>query len=213
MIFYTPDFRRATALANIDSMKECHYCYVIQPLLEFHIARGNIDGHSNKCRQCQKIYARGITQKRRSTIFIANPSKAFRDCSDCAEVKSLSEFSVNPNGRDGFSGTCKSCTTERSRAWHLANPGRRVQSQRKLLYDLSAKQFSAMITAQNGQCAICKCVPSNKPKSGGLHVDHCHSTGKVRGLLCYYCNTGLGQFKDDPDRLRRAIEYLNTRES
>lgn len=56
--------------------------------------------------------------------------------------------------------------------------------------------------AQKGRCRICK------KKEDRLCVDHCHASNKVRGLLCYRCNTGLGQFKDSPGLLRQAAEYL-----
>lgn len=61
-----------------------------------------------------------------------------------------------------------------------------------------------MLERQGGVCAICK----EKPKNGRLAIDHLHGTDKVRGLLCSPCNTALGLFKDDPERLAAAIEYL-----
>lgn len=61
-----------------------------------------------------------------------------------------------------------------------------------------------MLEAQGGMCAVCV-QPLSISKS---HVDHDHGTGGVRGILCFNCNGGLGQFKDDPERLRRAAQYL-----
>lgn len=65
-----------------------------------------------------------------------------------------------------------------------------------------------MLVAQNGGCVICG-SPSPKRK-GSVHlvVDHCHKTGAVRGLLCYRCNVGLGNFEDDPTLVAAALEYL-----
>ena len=74
-------------------------------------------------------------------------------------------------------------------------------------YGLNSEQFDAMIAAQSNSCAICG------DQMIGLrnrHVDHCHTTSKVRGLLCLPCNLGLGYFKDNIERLRKAIDYLNT---
>ena len=63
-----------------------------------------------------------------------------------------------------------------------------------------------MVEDQEGKCAICLSLPKGiKP----WHVDHDHSTNKVRGILCHHCNTALGNFNDDPDILERALEYLN----
>lgn len=70
-------------------------------------------------------------------------------------------------------------------------------------YGLTHKEYDGMFKSQGGKCKIC----GNK-FDYRLHVDHCHTTGKVRGLLCRGCNTGLGQFQDDPRILREAINYL-----
>jgi hypothetical protein len=64
-----------------------------------------------------------------------------------------------------------------------------------------------MLAAQGGRCAICRGDSSSSP-GGVLHVDHCHTTRQVRGLLCADCNRALGQFKDDAAILRAAAEYL-----
>jgi uncharacterized Zn finger protein (UPF0148 family) len=73
-------------------------------------------------------------------------------------------------------------------------------------YGMSLADFWALHTAQEGACAICQKRPTD-PFT--LHVDHCHETGKIRGLLCSPCNTGLGRFKDDPERLMKAARYLD----
>lgn len=69
---------------------------------------------------------------------------------------------------------------------------------------VSVEQIEIWLARQGGRCAICR------GNNGGrrLYVDHCHATGKGRGLLCSTCNTGLGLFKDDPLVLQAAIEYL-----
>jgi hypothetical protein len=61
--------------------------------------------------------------------------------------------------------------------------------------------YTRMVAEQRGCCAICGA-------SCTLHIDHCHAGGQVRALLCYSCNTGLGAFRDDPGRMRRAAEYI-----
>ena len=60
-----------------------------------------------------------------------------------------------------------------------------------------------MIEVQGGLCLICREKPAK-------HVDHDHATGKVRGILCFSCNRGLGKFEDDPSLLERAITYLGS---
>jgi hypothetical protein len=69
-------------------------------------------------------------------------------------------------------------------------------------YGLSVQEYLAILARQGHACAICK--RSDQP----LCVDHCHTTGKVRGFLCRACNLGLGYYKDDPSLTRAATSYL-----
>jgi hypothetical protein len=75
-----------------------------------------------------------------------------------------------------------------------------------LWYDLTEREHHNMWLAQNGQCAICKVDEYTLAKC--LNIDHCHVTGIVRGLLCDNCNNALGLFKDDTERMERALEYV-----
>jgi hypothetical protein len=72
-------------------------------------------------------------------------------------------------------------------------------------YGITIPQYESMYTAQNGVCAICK-----RKTNENLRVDHCHKTGKVRGLLCHNCNTGIGHFRDSIDLLNTTIAYLKS---
>lgn len=72
--------------------------------------------------------------------------------------------------------------------------------------DEAVENYNSLFNLQYGKCRICGTHQSEL--KAALCVDHCHKTGKVRGLLCHECNTGIGKFKDDKDLLIRAIEYL-----
>jgi len=87
-----------------------------------------------------------------------------------------------------------------------AQAARKANKQRQKLrrYGLTAVQFAAMATAQQGLCALCKRPPGAK----GLAIDHCHHTGHVRALLCGPCNTGLGLFREDAALLEAAANYV-----
>lgn len=74
-------------------------------------------------------------------------------------------------------------------------------------YGLSFKEYDSMLQKQNGVCAICLSPPPDHHKKR-LNIDHCHTTGRVRGLLCDACNRALGLFKDSPDVMLKAISYL-----
>ena len=77
-----------------------------------------------------------------------------------------------------------------------------------LEYGMSKEDVDKLLLSQNNLCKICL-VDISKT----FHVDHCHSSGTVRGLLCNQCNTGLGLFKDSEDNLSRAIDYLRSSRS
>jgi Recombination endonuclease VII len=79
--------------------------------------------------------------------------------------------------------------------------GRRSELRRR--YGISLEEYELRLALQNGVCAIC-----NKKPKGLLCVDHCHVTGKVRGLLCKKCNSGLGFCDDDPIRMQAGADYL-----
>lgn len=79
-------------------------------------------------------------------------------------------------------------------------------AQLKKNYKISLDEYKQLVIDQNHKCAICKTDEVSLPKN--LSVDHDHSTGKVRGLLCQHCNLGLGHFKDNIDLLLEAVKYL-----
>lgn len=98
---------------------------------------------------------------------------------------------------------------EQKRLAYWKKGGREDRRQRNLKrnYGMTTAQYDALVIQQNGLCAICG-EPGENHSSKRLVVDHDHSTDAVRALLCSTCNLGLGAFKDDPERLAKAIEYL-----
>jgi hypothetical protein len=75
------------------------------------------------------------------------------------------------------------------------------------LYGIGQEQWEVILASQGGGCAICGTTEWGKK---GPQTDHCHTTGRVRGVLCQPCNTTLGQSREDPARLRAAAAYLET---
>ena len=75
-------------------------------------------------------------------------------------------------------------------------------------YGLTPDRFNSMLKEQNNKCKLCLVEFDELVFNRTLNVDHCHTTNKVRGLLCSLCNRGLGQFKDNIERLTQAINYL-----
>jgi hypothetical protein len=115
----------------------------------------------------------------------------------------------------------RAANTARARAWYYENREDqlvkmrakyqaekydRAASARLKRFGLTQEGFDSLLVEQGGGCAICGSTKAGG--RGGFAVDHCHETGRVRGLLCANCNNGLGRFKDDPVRLYAAIDYL-----
>lgn len=143
-----------------------------------------------------------------------------KNCRKCGESKPVSDYYSQPSNLDGLNGQCKSCVKSRIHNWQKKNRSKKNEYNRrwkekypehaklvqfrsslKCNYKLSTDEYLSMVTSQHELCALC-----NKKRK--LLIDHCHKTGKVRGLLCYACNTALGMFKDDVGLLFKAVEYL-----
>lgn len=135
-----------------------------------------------------------------------------KECPTCRQIKPVAEFHKNRNRSSGVASTCKTCCNARTLRWRASNPDKlQVQRQKapiykvQSLYNVTSAQIDEMLAAQNRTCKICG--GDNGPAKR-LAVDHCHTTGKVRGLLCDRCNHGLGHFRDNPGTLSAAIAYL-----
>ncbi|WKV17129.1 putative integration and excision endonuclease VII [Salmonella phage PKM.Hi.22.6] len=109
--------------------------------------------------------------------------------------------------RNRYMSRCKTCDRAASAERHknVYSKDKDLQRAKKLKsrYGLSVEDFENILDAQNNKCAIC-----NESLNGGGVVDHCHTSGKVRGILCRTCNIGLGHFRDNEDFLNSAIKYL-----
>jgi len=124
-------------------------------------------------------------------------------CSSCDTEKPLEDFAVAKRGKFGRRAYCKTCGVKKSTIWRTETYGDSATHNRWTRYGITRDDYESMFVAQGGKCAICK-----KSSTKALAVDHCHQTEVVRGLLCRSCNVGLGNFKDDPELLSAAREYL-----
>lgn len=123
-----------------------------------------------------------------------------KTCSRCRRYKLCSEFYTRV--MDGItcpSTYCKICSAEDGHSRKDKNYLVHIYNK----YGVNAEQYYEMVDRQKGLCLICGIKPDKC-----LHLDHCHSTGKVRGLLCMSCNHGIGNLRDDISVLENAIRYL-----
>ena len=159
-------------------------------------------------------------------------------CKRCGVEKALDEFYRSPGMRDGHRNDCKACNLAGKRQRYLADPGvvkarvkrwqqenperlnayrraRRLEPEvkrreraghLKRKYGITVEQYDAMLETQGGGCFICGRPPREEIS---LHVDHDHSTGKVRGILCFCCNNALADFQEDRLLLQKAADYLD----
>jgi hypothetical protein len=123
----------------------------------------------------------------------------------CKRGHELTDENVVVYFRKDRNVTERACLPCRRVRWQAGGSQRSKWLKHK--YGITQADYDALFEAQSGLCAVCR-----KPeviKDAPLRVDHNHHTGKVRGLLCHHCNVALGHFKDDPQLLRAAMEYLD----
>lgn len=144
-------------------------------------------------------------------------------CTKCLQLKQPEEMSKDARRQKGLSSWCKLCRSATARTWGKENPERVKEQGRtsrtrenyqeksrayilKHRYGLSIEDYNYLLNLQNNSCAICNV--KQEDKTYHFHVDHCHTTGNVRGLLCSPCNVFLGVSKDNIDVFKNAILYL-----
>ena len=117
--------------------------------------------------------------------------KPIKRCSTCSGMFLEQDVVVMKRYKETVYYRCKKCI----RANHI-----------KSTYGVTQEWYDEQLSKQQGGCAICGTTDTGYHPN--FHVDHCHATGNVRGLLCSNCNTSLGKFKDDKEILQKAIDYL-----
>ena len=138
-----------------------------------------------------------------------SPKGTIYRCSGCGEYKPRGAFWTDRANLHGIQGICKACRAVRypSRTQPF-DAQKRVNLKR---YGITLEEYELMHSAQGGVCAICeKPETARNPKGGvkSLAVDHCHTTGRVRALLCQNCNRGIGHLQESPELLSAASQYL-----
>ena len=185
--------------------KYCKDCGELRPVSEFTRDSARQDGLSFYC----KLHARRRLLRskdlRRGQPKSRHPRETpvpagHKWCPDCSTVKPMEDFVRNASQPSGRAPYCKPCHNARGRASKEKIGGSRTYHLKRR-YGISAAEADVMLADQVGVCAICKVAPA-------VHVDHDHATGAVRALLCFNCNGGLGQFKDDPLLLHTAAYYV-----
>jgi len=189
--------------------KVCRDCGSSKSASEFWKREKSPDGLAPYCRACFKrrnaeaAMRKAAREGRERSVPKQREElpDGFGRCPDCGELKPRSDFPRNKRVKSGYATYCKPCHNARGveTKQRLHGGTRHYHLMRR--YGIGAAEVAAMVEAQMGLCAICL-------TPGPEHVDHDHKTGRVRAILCFNCNGGLGQFKDRPDLLRRGADYL-----
>jgi len=133
-----------------------------------------------------------------------------KHCGRCKKDLLFTDFNKHANTHDGYQTQCRSCIKEQRQKWAVDNPEKRRKRKLWANYRLTTEDYNNMLIDQEYRCKICGTEETRNKAYKFFPVDHCHTTGTVRGLLCDYCNVGLGRFEDSIDRLKEAINYLET---
>lgn len=150
-------------------------------------------------------------------------------CTKCKKEQTDDCFYKDKTKKSGIHIVCKSCQKRNKQEFIIKNPDclikRRLISKQwrdknpersKYLitkatllskYGISLEDYNLLLEKQNNCCAVCKDIPTKQK----LHVDHNHSTGKIRGLLCQACNVSIGKMKESPALLRALAEYIEVK--
>lgn len=153
-----------------------------QPLENFSKDKNRKDGLTVHCKACFKKFREDTKDQRRKTI--------------------LAWRKKNPHKMKEYRAKNSVYLAAKTKLWRVNNRDSILRSR----YGITAKQYDDMFEKQQGCCAICTTHATHLRKK--LHIDHCHRTGKVRGLLCIKCNMAIGLLKDDKRKVLKVCEYL-----
>lgn len=183
--------------------KVCSSCKLEKDAVEDFHRRG--DGRMARCKVCVRAKVKAYQEStegktKRESYINSERGRAWRKAHNASPEEKARRKAYQAS--DAWK--------ESRKAYNKTGRGARVRLNIRLKcdYGITLEDYERRFLEQGGRCKICETTDSSP--SLRFHVDHCHVTGKVRGLLCFNCNSGLGQFKDDADLLRKAAEYLET---
>ena len=184
--------------------KTCSRCRVVKPLSDFY-PRNDRGRYESKCKVCQLARHKDWAERNKSRL---RPIPASKHCWCCKRTKPGVEFGRCISASDGRNPACLECAREyantigNKRRKHLDPTGRTANIWSH--YRIRPDQYRSMLDAQQHRCKMCGSAFRSTP-----HIDHCHNSGRVRGLLCNTCNSGLG-FIERAGFLDMAMTYLKS---
>lgn len=184
---------------------KCTKCSVFKQKKDF-LPGTNRSGLSSWCRQCTSDRVTRSMAVNKERWKKEDPRKFTKEkfCISCKQSLPSIEFGIRRNNLDGLYCRCKSCFSKfRKQKSSIAT----LTSTLRYI-GLSKAEFDRIWQQQHGLCVLCS-VELHRNSNRGCHIDHCHITGKFRGLLCGGCNNALGKLGDTPEALKRALDYVS----
>lgn len=207
-----------TGVDVTESMQQTHACIrcrQTKPVSAFYV-RSDTGKLKNTCRDCVQGQNRRYAEHGPQTYGRYQKydlPDGRRRCRICDEIKSLDNFQRRSSRTLARRNECSDCFRRLARDRYHSDPDKHRDQMRRTMYGLAPGEYDRMNAEQNGLCAICGSPETSSERYTGrsrkLFVDHHHASGQVRQLLCMRCNVGIGQFRDDPDLLKKAIAYLD----
>lgn len=205
--------------------KKCSKCKAIKPTTEFNKDRQKRGGISSACKSCNYIKNQTYRRKRAEELRREKTvCPLYKCCKRCKKTMSHTKFYRDKGHNDGLSSWCIECSRKRQRARYETNKpkilgqskdyyikhGAKVRLLRQInRYGIDESHFVELVIRSQGLCDCCERQLETGGKASKLNIDHDHSTGLIRGILCTNCNTGIGMLGDDVDTLTKAIDYLS----
>jgi hypothetical protein len=207
--------------------KVCKKCGTEKPLDLFYNMKKSKDGKCFRCKVCMNVTTYANLQKKRKPKKDWSTEPGFKICRKCLTKKPITDFNIHygkTRTKDKMRNECRDCqkihaakhylkiqddSRAKGKIWYQQNKTLNHGYHLKRKFNLSRETYQEMLDGQGGRCKICG---YDKPRGryDNFSVDHDHKTGEIRGLLCAFCNTGIGQFQDSPSLLRKAATYLET---
>jgi len=167
-------------------VKTCTSCFMIKDINDFGFSRPKV--RRSKCKSCKNEYNKKYIKN--------NPEKKKKYAKNRKE-RSKQYRKENKEKR-----------IEYLKQWGRDNPEKKRAQKYRHRYGIDIQDYNKMLKEQGGVCKICKSKTPKRKNAKYFAVDHCHTTGKVRGLLCYNCNSALGKLNDNAELLKKALDYL-----
>ena len=180
--------------------KACKKCGKDKPLTCYYKAKGCVDGRRGECIVCSKDWQR--TQRDKDAK--AESDRRYRE--EQGEALLEKKRAYRAANEEKARATVRECFDR--------NRSKYYEAQMRKKYGIGEDDYQRMLSEQEYVCAICRKPETAMHRRGDvvkvkrLAIDHCHATGVVRALLCQHCNQGIGHFRDEPDALRAAADYI-----